>query len=114
MSLDLYIGNKNYSSWSLRPWLLLKHLGIPFTEHMVSVAGRDYNPVLLPIAACHMCGASTGTARFTRLYFWRTANFAVFTEFGAAIAVIVLARSGSNDGSRRNSNPGDGKNAVMH
>ena len=51
MSLDLYIGNKNYSSWSLRPWLLLKHLNIPFTEHMVSVAGRDYNPVLLPIAA---------------------------------------------------------------
>ena len=51
MSLDLYIGNKNYSSWSLRPWLLLKHLSIPFTEHMVSVAGRDYNPALLPIAA---------------------------------------------------------------
>ena len=50
MSLDLYIGNKNYSSWSLRPWLLLKHLGIPFTEHMVSVAGRDYNPALRPIA----------------------------------------------------------------
>jgi len=50
MSLDLYIGNKNYSSWSLRPWLLLKHLGIPFTEHMVSVGGRDYNPALRPIA----------------------------------------------------------------
>jgi glutathione S-transferase len=50
MSLDLYIGNKNYSSWSLRPWLLLKHLNIPFTEHMVSVAGRDYNPALRPIA----------------------------------------------------------------
>lgn len=51
MSLDLYIGNKNYSSWSLRPWLLLKHLNIPFTEHMVSVAGRDYNPALRPISA---------------------------------------------------------------
>ncbi len=50
MTLDLYIGNKNYSSWSLRPWLLLKHLDIPFTEHMVSVAGRDYNPALKPIA----------------------------------------------------------------
>ena len=50
MSLGLYIGNKNYSSWSLRPWLLLKHLDIPFTEHMVSVGGRDYNPALLPIA----------------------------------------------------------------
>ena len=47
---DLYIGNKNYSSWSLRPWLLMKHFGIPFTEHMVSVAGREYNAALKPIA----------------------------------------------------------------
>lgn len=30
--LELVIGNKNYSSWSLRAWLLLKQLGIPFTE----------------------------------------------------------------------------------
>ncbi len=30
--LQLYIGNKNYSSWSLRPWLLLKHSGIAFEE----------------------------------------------------------------------------------
>ena len=28
----LYIGNKNYSSWSLRPWLLLREAGIPFDE----------------------------------------------------------------------------------
>lgn len=48
--LDLYIGNKNYSSWSLRVWLLLRHFGIPFREHMVSVAGRDYNPALKPLA----------------------------------------------------------------
>lgn len=47
---DLYIGNKNYSSWSLRPWLLMKHFAVPFTEHMVSVAGRDYNPALKPLA----------------------------------------------------------------
>lgn len=47
---DLYIGNKNYSSWSLRPWLLMKHFGIPFCEHLVSVAGRDYNAALKPIA----------------------------------------------------------------
>jgi len=50
MGLDLYIGNKNYSSWSLRVWLLLKHMDIPFTEHMVSVAGRDYNPALRSIS----------------------------------------------------------------
>jgi glutathione S-transferase len=32
MNLTLVIGNKNYSSWSLRPWLLLKQAGISFTE----------------------------------------------------------------------------------
>ena len=30
--LELHIANKNYSSWSLRPWVLMKALGIPFME----------------------------------------------------------------------------------
>jgi glutathione S-transferase len=30
--LKLYIGNKNYSSWSMRPWMLLRQAGIPFDE----------------------------------------------------------------------------------
>jgi glutathione S-transferase len=30
----LYIANKNYSSWSLRPWILLRELGIPFEERL--------------------------------------------------------------------------------
>ncbi|MCV2357071.1 glutathione S-transferase family protein [Paucibacter sp. B2R-40] len=30
--MKLYIGNKNYSSWSMRPWVLLKAFGIPFEE----------------------------------------------------------------------------------
>ena len=34
---QLYIANKNYSSWSLRPWLLLKQAGIPFREVFVPV-----------------------------------------------------------------------------
>lgn len=33
--LTLFIGNKNYSSWSLRPWLLLKRAGIPFEEVLI-------------------------------------------------------------------------------
>lgn len=37
MDLTLVIGNKNYSSWSLRPWLLLKQAGIPFREIPVSL-----------------------------------------------------------------------------
>lgn len=32
MTLQLAIGNKNYSSWSMRPWVALKAGGIPFTE----------------------------------------------------------------------------------
>ncbi|WP_295803474.1 glutathione S-transferase family protein [uncultured Microbulbifer sp.] len=32
---ELYIGNKNYSSWSLRPWLLMTELNIPFEEVLV-------------------------------------------------------------------------------
>ena len=40
---DLYIGNKNYSSWSLRPWVLLRELGIPFRERLVPFGGAQ-NP----------------------------------------------------------------------
>ena len=37
MDLTLVIGNKNYSSWSLRPWLVLKQAGIPFREIFISL-----------------------------------------------------------------------------
>lgn len=36
---DLYIANKNYSSWSLRPWVLMKVLEIPFNEHLMPFEG---------------------------------------------------------------------------
>jgi glutathione S-transferase len=32
---ELHIANKNYSSWSLRPWLLMRELGLPFSEHVL-------------------------------------------------------------------------------
>ena len=35
MAFKLYIGNKCFSSWSLRPWVAMKHLGIPFEEGFV-------------------------------------------------------------------------------
>lgn len=37
--LKLYIANKNYSSWSLRPWVLMRTLGIAFEEQLVPFAG---------------------------------------------------------------------------
>lgn len=36
---DLYIANKNYSSWSLRPWILMRALDIPFNEHLKPFTG---------------------------------------------------------------------------
>ncbi|HVQ06052.1 MAG TPA: glutathione S-transferase family protein [Burkholderiaceae bacterium] len=33
--MQLYIGNKNYSSWSMRPWVLMRAFDIPFDEVMV-------------------------------------------------------------------------------
>lgn len=36
---ELFIANKNYSSWSLRPWVLMKVLGIPFKETLVPFPG---------------------------------------------------------------------------
>ncbi|HXQ32202.1 MAG TPA: glutathione S-transferase [Steroidobacteraceae bacterium] len=35
---ELFITNKNYSSWSLRPWVLMRELGIPFTERLQQLA----------------------------------------------------------------------------
>jgi glutathione S-transferase len=39
--LTLYIANKNYSSWSMRPWVLLKQADIPFREEMVRFDSFD-------------------------------------------------------------------------
>lgn len=37
-NLTLVIGNKNYSSWSLRPWMALTMAGIPFEEVVIQLA----------------------------------------------------------------------------
>jgi glutathione S-transferase len=38
---ELFIGNKNYSSWSLRPWVLMRGLNIPFRENLVPFGGAS-------------------------------------------------------------------------
>lgn len=38
----LYIGNPNYSSWSLRPWLCLRWAGITFEERLLSLKQEGY------------------------------------------------------------------------
>lgn len=39
--LKLVIGNKLYSSWSLRPWMVLSHFGIPFEEEIIPLRMPD-------------------------------------------------------------------------
>src|SRR5262245_52257535 len=39
----LVIGNKNYSSWSLRPWLLLRHFAIPFEEKRLNLDTPEFH-----------------------------------------------------------------------
>jgi glutathione S-transferase len=41
MSFTLVMGSKRWSSWSLRPWLALKHLGIPFAEIVIPLRRAD-------------------------------------------------------------------------
>ena len=47
MSLTLVIGNKNYSSWSLRPWLAMKQAGIAFNESNVLLARPESREKIL-------------------------------------------------------------------
>jgi glutathione S-transferase len=44
--LKLLIGNRNYSSWSLRPWLVLKHFDIPFEDEVLQLQGDGFRDVL--------------------------------------------------------------------
>ena len=51
--MQLYIGNKNYSSWSLRAWLLLRQAGIAFTERQLRLdwtLDSQFKRTLLAIA----------------------------------------------------------------
>ena len=46
MSLSLVIANKNYSSWSMRPWVLLKQFDIAFEEIMLKFHSREWDEYL--------------------------------------------------------------------
>jgi glutathione S-transferase len=41
-ALTLVTGSRNYSAWSLRPWLLLRHLGIEFAEHRIPLDTPEF------------------------------------------------------------------------
>jgi len=48
--LTLVIANRNYSSWSLRPWLALKQAGIPFREQRIPLGGARTRDEILGVS----------------------------------------------------------------
>ena len=46
----LVLGDKNLSSWSLRPWVLMRHAGIPFREQVVLFDTPDWKAKILPLS----------------------------------------------------------------
>ena len=50
MTLHLYIANKAYSSWSLRPWILLTEFGIPFDETVIPMYRPDTRAAMLAVS----------------------------------------------------------------
>ncbi len=44
--MKLLIGNRNYSTWSLRPWLVLKHFEIPFEDEILQLSGPRWRETL--------------------------------------------------------------------
>jgi glutathione S-transferase len=57
MPLHLLIGNKNYSSWSLRPWLAMKVAGIAFGETLISLDTPDFRANVLAAGGVSGTGA---------------------------------------------------------
>jgi glutathione S-transferase len=49
--MKLVIGDKNYSSWSMRPWLLVKHFGIPFEEVLIELDEPNTKSSILAFSA---------------------------------------------------------------
>jgi glutathione S-transferase len=49
-ALTLVVGSRNYSSWSLRPWLLMRHLGLPFEERQFHLDTPEFDAEIAKIS----------------------------------------------------------------
>mgnify|MGYP003455476233 CR=1 FL=1 len=80
--LKLYIGNKNYSSWSMRPWVLLKQAGVPFEEVMVRFdsfdAGSNFKNTMASISPTGKVPALVDTSVAGDLKIWDTLAIAEY------------------------------------
>ncbi|MBW4706248.1 glutathione S-transferase [Roseobacter sp. YSTF-M11] len=54
MTYDLYIGDRSFSSWSLRGWLMMEKFGIPFRTHLVGLYSGTMASDLAPLAPARL------------------------------------------------------------
>jgi glutathione S-transferase len=66
----LYIGNKNYSSWSLRPWLALRMAGITFDEALIPLGGEGYGHGRIPAVRAVSPSGRVPALRLGELTLW--------------------------------------------
>jgi glutathione S-transferase len=55
MKPTLVIANKNYSSWSLRPWILMRHFGLAFDEAVIPMAQENTRAEMLRFSPAGKC-----------------------------------------------------------
>ena len=55
MILTLVIANKNYSSWSFRPWILMRHFGLAFEEAVIPMAQENTRAEMLRFSLSGKC-----------------------------------------------------------
>jgi glutathione S-transferase len=78
MTLTLVIGNKNYSSWSLRPWIAMKVAGIAFAEEVISLDATDFHERVRKISAAAKVpaladsGAAAGATAAGATHVWES------------------------------------------
>lgn len=99
--LHLIIGNKNYSSWSLRPWMALSMAGIPFRETVIPLDTPDTARLI----AEHSAAGRVPVLRHGRACIWESLAIMeylaeLFPEknlWPKAVAARALARSAANE-----------------
>ncbi|WP_299044298.1 glutathione S-transferase [uncultured Tateyamaria sp.] len=57
MTYDLYIGDRTFSSWSLRGWLMLEKFGLPFRNHMIGLYSGTMADDMTPLAPARLVPA---------------------------------------------------------
>ena len=106
MTPILHIGNKNYSSWSMRPWLALRWAGMSFEERVIPLGGPGYSLTL------HNPLVDHGPLQRQK---WRHARFAIVVtqrlleevkrEIGADLPPVFVASMGVDLEAFRRSTP---------